>query len=437
MWKQNGAATRKKHPGGGKKKPGRCPKPEPLMDPGRAAQTPEAKRRKIKRHAGQMPDAAWPSQGQPKMVGKNKGASHCRSKKRPPRKGRRQRRPEEIYVAIPAGVRQAIRQRPKLKQRAQHGAAAQHGPSSYAPARRFPATKWARLRRLQQRGWCEPRLGPPPAPKRPWFQSPWGGGSRAGLRMHQLCPGAGACRHHMPPQQKCVLNHQGRPTAGVPWRQSQVQLGVQGRTGETHPQGGGEHWLHHQVVVGEAGQPSHAQGEDILVRPNCEPGHEGRCGEVYAPHQPCTCRHGTHACPEWHRIWGTMCRQQLLQCPDGPGSQPRTPLAPCVCGRTAHRSERPEHQALPPTTTWLCQRRKLRGVGPATQHHLFCGWGPSAWAPRQRRQWAAESGPGKRWVPTKRRPHLQNGLTSSRHEAQHIVGHKRQLRQGRHLAHGP
>ena len=39
-------------------------------------------------------------------------------------------------------------QRPKLKQRAQHGAAAQHGPSSYAPARRFPATKWARLRRV-------------------------------------------------------------------------------------------------------------------------------------------------------------------------------------------------------------------------------------------------------------------------------------------------
>ena len=58
----------KKHPGGGKKKPGRCPKPEPLMDPGPAAQTPEAKRRKIKRHAGQMPDTAWPSQGQPKMV---------------------------------------------------------------------------------------------------------------------------------------------------------------------------------------------------------------------------------------------------------------------------------------------------------------------------------------------------------------------------------
>jgi hypothetical protein len=27
------------------------------MDPGPAAQTPEAKRRKIKRHAGQMPDA--------------------------------------------------------------------------------------------------------------------------------------------------------------------------------------------------------------------------------------------------------------------------------------------------------------------------------------------------------------------------------------------
>ena len=43
-------------------------------------------------------------------------------------------------------------QRPKLKQRAQHGAAEQHGPSSYAPARRFPATRWARLRRLQQRG---------------------------------------------------------------------------------------------------------------------------------------------------------------------------------------------------------------------------------------------------------------------------------------------
>jgi hypothetical protein len=41
------------------------------MDPGRAAQTPEAKRRKIKRHAGQMPDTAWPGQGQPKMVGKN------------------------------------------------------------------------------------------------------------------------------------------------------------------------------------------------------------------------------------------------------------------------------------------------------------------------------------------------------------------------------
>jgi hypothetical protein len=57
----------------------------------------------------QMPDTAWPSQGQSKMVGKNKDASHCFSKKRPPRKGRRQRRPEEIYVAIPAGVRQAIR----------------------------------------------------------------------------------------------------------------------------------------------------------------------------------------------------------------------------------------------------------------------------------------------------------------------------------------
>ena len=57
----------------------------------------------------QMPDTAWPSQGQSKMVGKNKDASHCLSKKRPPRKGRRQRRPEEIYVAIPAGVRQAIR----------------------------------------------------------------------------------------------------------------------------------------------------------------------------------------------------------------------------------------------------------------------------------------------------------------------------------------
>ena len=42
------------------KKPGRCSKPEPLMDPGPAAQTPEAKRRKIKRHAGQMPDTAWP-----------------------------------------------------------------------------------------------------------------------------------------------------------------------------------------------------------------------------------------------------------------------------------------------------------------------------------------------------------------------------------------
>ena len=53
------------------KKPGRRPKPEPLMDPGPAAQTPEAKRRKIKRHAGQMPDTAWPGQGQPKMVGKN------------------------------------------------------------------------------------------------------------------------------------------------------------------------------------------------------------------------------------------------------------------------------------------------------------------------------------------------------------------------------
>ena len=49
------------------------------MDPGPAAQTPEAKRRKIKRLAGQMPDTAWPSQGQPKMVGKSKDASHCLS----------------------------------------------------------------------------------------------------------------------------------------------------------------------------------------------------------------------------------------------------------------------------------------------------------------------------------------------------------------------
>ena len=77
------------------KKPGRCPKPEPLMDPGPAAQTPEAKRRKIKRHAGQIPDTAWPSQGQPKMVGKSKDASHCRSKKRPARKGRKHRRPRD------------------------------------------------------------------------------------------------------------------------------------------------------------------------------------------------------------------------------------------------------------------------------------------------------------------------------------------------------
>ena len=101
----------------------------------------------------------------------------------------------------------------------------------------------------------------------------------------------------------------------------------------------------------------HTQVENILVRPNCEPGHEGCCVEVYAPHQPYICQHGIHACPEWHRIWGTMRRQQLLQCPDGPGSQPRIPLAPCVCGRTAHRLERPEHQVLPPTTTWFCQRR--------------------------------------------------------------------------------
>ena len=118
------------------------------MDPGPAAQTPQAKRKKIKRHAGQMPDTAWPSQGQPKMVGKNKDASHCLSKKRPPRKGRRQRRPEEIHVAIPAGVRQAIRTTTKAQATSSARRRSAARPSSYAPARGFPATKWARLRRV-------------------------------------------------------------------------------------------------------------------------------------------------------------------------------------------------------------------------------------------------------------------------------------------------
>ena len=85
------------------------PKTRATHGPRPRCTNPTGQEKKIKRHAGQMPDTAWPSQGQPKMVGKNKDASHCLSKKRPPRKGRRQRRPEEIHVAIPAGVRQAIR----------------------------------------------------------------------------------------------------------------------------------------------------------------------------------------------------------------------------------------------------------------------------------------------------------------------------------------
>ena len=44
---------------------------------------PRAKRRKIKRYSGRMPDIAWPSQGQPKMVGKSKDASYCLSKSGP------------------------------------------------------------------------------------------------------------------------------------------------------------------------------------------------------------------------------------------------------------------------------------------------------------------------------------------------------------------
>ena len=152
-WKQNGAATRKKHPGGGKKKPGRCPKLELLMDPGPAAQTLEAKKRKIKRHAGQMPDTAWPSQGQLKMVGKNKDASHCLSKKRPPRKGRRQRRPEEIYVAIPAGVRQAIRTTTKAQ--------------VTSSARRRSAARPLQLRTSTQVS-CN-KVGPPAPPPAPLF----------------------------------------------------------------------------------------------------------------------------------------------------------------------------------------------------------------------------------------------------------------------------
>ena len=130
------------------KKPGRCPKPEPLMDPGPAAQTPEAKRRKIKRHAGQMPDTAWPSQGQPKMVGKSKDASHCLSKKRPSRKGRRQRRPEEIDVAIPAGVRQAIRTTTKAQ--------------ATSSARRRSAARPLQLRTSAQVS-CN-KVGPPALP---------------------------------------------------------------------------------------------------------------------------------------------------------------------------------------------------------------------------------------------------------------------------------
>ena len=130
------------------KKPDRCPKPEPLMDPGPTVQTPEAKKRKSKRHAGQMPDTAWPGQGQPKMVGKNKDASHCLSKKRPPRKGRRQRRPEEIHVAIPAGVRQAIRTTTKAQ--------------ATSSARRRSAARPLQLRTSAQVS-CN-KVGPPALP---------------------------------------------------------------------------------------------------------------------------------------------------------------------------------------------------------------------------------------------------------------------------------
>ena len=282
LWKQNGAATRKKTPLRWKKNLADAQNQShswtqaPLHKPQRPREEKlRGMQAKCPTQLGRVrANQRWSEKARMPLTASAKSGPHARVEDNEDQK--RSTWPSQPESGKPSA------QRPKLKQRAQHGAAAQHGPSSYAPARRFPATRWARLRRLQQRGWCEPRLGPPPAPKRPWFQSPWGGRSRAGLRMHQLCPGAGACKHHMPPQQKCFLNHQGRPTAGVPWRQSQVQLGVQGRTGETHPQGGVGHWPHHQVVVGEAGQPSHAQGEDILVRPNCEPGHEGRCGEVYA-----------------------------------------------------------------------------------------------------------------------------------------------------------
>ena len=97
------------------------------MDPGPAAQTPEAKRRKIKRHAGQMPDTAWPSQGQPKMVGKSKDASHSAKSGPHARVEDNEDQKRSTWPSQPESGKPSA-QRPKLKQRAQHGAAAQQGP---------------------------------------------------------------------------------------------------------------------------------------------------------------------------------------------------------------------------------------------------------------------------------------------------------------------
>ena len=84
-------------------------------------------------------------------------ASHRLSKKRHPRKGRRQRRPEETYVAIRARVRQAIRTTTKAQAKSSARRRSTAPPAKVGPPAPPPAA------RLMS------GLGCPPAPKRRGF----------------------------------------------------------------------------------------------------------------------------------------------------------------------------------------------------------------------------------------------------------------------------